>query len=285
MHMFIIEESSRSRGGRFCAASARRWRCRCSMRWCPRCPPHRRRHAALRLPLRRQRRHPGSVDADRPRARLRADADPQAARDVQERHQRRQRSRASAGRHVRRRHRRPPARLGRLAHRRSRVRSDAARHRGQARDIRRSDHRAADRQEHAGVVARAVGRLPDAGRVRLGRLLLREHGLVAQRDHAEPDRAPSARRVRTAVRRRRNGRRAARAHPQDGQHSRFREPGSQPPRQHARRGRSRQARRVPRLGPRHRAAHSERRAAGRARRSSCRTVRWTFPRRSTSTPS
>src|SRR2546422_4308690 len=34
-----------------------------------------------------------------------------------------------------------------------------------------------------------------AGRVRLGRLLLRQHLLVAQRDDAQPDRAPSARRL------------------------------------------------------------------------------------------
>ena len=40
---------------------------------------------------------------------------------------------------------------------------------------------------------------PHAGRLRLGRLLLRQHGLVAQRDDAERDRDPSARRLRAAL--------------------------------------------------------------------------------------
>ena len=62
---------------------------------------------------------------------------------------------------------------------------------------------------------------PDAGRVRFGRLLLRQHVVVAQRDDAEPDGDPPARRLRASVRRRRQRGRAARAHPQDRQHSRF----------------------------------------------------------------
>ena len=204
------------------------------------------------------------MDSENGGRELRADADPQTARGVQGRHQRHQRPLAPAGRYVRRRHRGPPARVGRLAHGRSRVRPHAARRRGQARDLRRSDRCAADRQGHARVVDRAVGGLPDPGRMRLGRLLLREHGVLAQRDDAESDRAPPACRVRTPVRRRRDRGRTPRAHPQDRQHSRFRGPGSQPPHRHARRGRPRQARGVPRFSPRRRAAHSERRAAGRA---------------------
>ena len=53
------------------------------------------------------------------------------------------------------------------------------------------------------ALARARRRHRDAERVRLGRLLLRQHGFLAQRDDAEPDREPPARRVRAAVRRRR----------------------------------------------------------------------------------
>src|SRR5580765_3617813 len=47
-------------------------------------------------------------------------------------------------------------------------------------------------------IARAVGGLSDAGVVRLGRLLLREHALLAQRDDAQSDRDASARRLRAA---------------------------------------------------------------------------------------
>ena len=78
--------------------------------------------------------------------------------------------------------------------------------RGEARDDGRSAHRPRDRQDVADPVARDVRRLPDAGLLRFGRLLLRQHRVVAERDDAEPHRVASAHRVRAAVRRRRQRR-------------------------------------------------------------------------------
>ena len=105
---------------------------------------------------------------------------------------------------------------------------DAAGRRGQAGDHRRPDDRAADRRHVPHPVARAGGRLPDAGLVRFRRLLLRQHRLVAERDDAEPDRVASAHRLRAAVRRRRQRRRAAGAQPERGQHPRLGARGGEP---------------------------------------------------------
>ena len=130
---------------------------------------------------------------------------------VRDQHQRPERPVAPAGRHVRRRHRRSSARLGRVADRRARLRPHAARRRGASwRPPPTSSPPSEIGKDVAHSVARAGGRLPDAGRLRLGRLLLRQHGFVAQRDDAEPDRVAPARRVRAAVRRRRQRRRSAR---------------------------------------------------------------------------
>ncbi len=64
-------------------------------------------------------------------------------------------------------------------------------------------------------------RFSDSGRLRLGRLLLRQHRLLAQRDDAEPRRNPSANRVRTALRRRRKRGRSHRPGEGHRKHSRF----------------------------------------------------------------
>ena len=152
-------------------------------------------------------------------------------------------------------------------------------------DVGRPVDRARDRQEHAGVVARTLRRLPDGGRLRLRRLLLREHRLVAQRDDAESGRDAPARRVRAAVRGRRHRGRAARAHPQDRQHSRFgrrrKSAGS--------RARSAWAIAASSTNISSRCATSNsafRTRNGRAhRRSSCRSGQWMCPRHSTSTRS
>ena len=143
--------------------------------------------------------------------------------------------------------------------RRSCVRSDQARRRSAARDNGRSDRRARNRQRHPGGVARAVRRFSDAGRLRLGRLLLRQHRLLAQRDDAEPRRNASANRVRAAVRRRRK--RGGSHRPDEGhrKHSRFGRRRSELPRQDARPRRPHQADRIPGVGPRDRAAHPEHR--------------------------
>ena len=85
-----------------------------------------------------------------------------------------------AGRHLRRRHRRPSPSLGRVAHRRARLGphpsgrgSAPGHHRGPIR-------RARNRQGHAGAFARAQSGQPHAGRLRFRRLLLRQHRLLAQ---------------------------------------------------------------------------------------------------------
>ena len=52
---------------------------------------------------------------------------------------------------------------------------------------------ARDRPDVADPVDRDVGGLPDAGRLRFRRLLLRQHRLVAERDDAEPHRVAPAR--------------------------------------------------------------------------------------------
>ena len=100
-----------------------------------------------------------------------------------------------------------------------------------------------------------------------------------------PAEVASAHRVRAPVRRRRQRRAAAGADEAQRQHPRFGDAGSQRPRQDAGRWRPAQADRVPGIGARNRAAHPERRKRGASRRSSCPTVPPTFPPNSTSTSS
>ena len=95
--------------------------------------------------------------------RLRAAADPAAARQRARSDQRAERPVAPAGRHVRRRHRRSPARVGGLADRRARLRPHPARRRGAAGHDGRSADRPGRSARLADAVARAVGRFPTQG--------------------------------------------------------------------------------------------------------------------------
>ena len=216
--------------------------------------------------------------------RLRADADAAAVRQRPQQDHRAQRPLASAGRHLRRRHRRSSARLRGVAHRRACLRPHEAGRRSEARHHRRSAHRPRDRQDVADPVDRDVRRFPDAGVLRFGRLLLREHRLVAQRDDAEQHRVASADPVRTAVRRRRQRRSAPGAQPIRREHPRLRPRRGEPRGEQSWPGRQGQAARIPRLRARSRAADSERRIAA-ASTSRCPSVRRTSPPRSTRIPS
>ena len=217
--------------------------------------------AALRLRLHRQRRHPESVDSRHDRRRLRADAHAAAVRQRSRPDQRAQRALAPAGRHLRRRHRRSSAGVGGVAHRRPRLRPHGAGRRSPARHHGRSDDRQRGRAHVAAAVARAGGGFPDAGRVRFGRLLLRQHRVVAERDHAQSHRIASARRVRAPVRRRRQRRGAPGPPAQPGQHPRFAARRGEPRQRRPRRRRPGEAGRVSRVGARGGAAHPELRVA------------------------
>ena len=144
---------------------------------------------------------------------------------------------------------------------------------------------ARDRQDVAHSVDRDVGRFPDAGLLRFGRLLLREHRLVAQRDDAEQHRVASADRVRAAVRRRRQRRGAPGAQPVRGQHPRLR-PRRGEPRRRSSLGAGRQGQAAASISTRCARSSSAFRTPSRSRwTSSCRSGPRTSRPRSTRTPS
>ena len=163
--------------------------------------------AAARVRLLPQRREHVPVAEQGGRQRVRAVADPGAARPLPRRGHGAVRSRQRPGEPVGRRHRRPPARRFLVAER-----HPSAQERGSRRargDDHRSDRRGRDRPGHAAGLAGALsraGRLD--GHLRRQRLQLRLYrlALVADADHAAAGRAQPAQRVRPDVRRRRHAR-------------------------------------------------------------------------------
>ena len=192
-------------------------------------------------------------------------ADPAAARNRARPDQRPQRPVASAGRHVRRRHRRSSARLGRVADRRARLRPHQP---GvEVRLATTADQLIARAigKTSRDAVARAGRRFPDAGLLRFGRLLLRQHRLVAERDDAESRRS----RIRgscssgcSATAAAREARRRA-AQPDGSILDSVRDEVEPPGDQTSGAGDKAQAGRIPRLGARDRAAHPARRRRSR----------------------
>ena len=140
------------------------------------------------------------------RRQFRAVADSESARAGQGSVARAERSRASAGRLVRRRQRRPRPRHRGLVERRARLGPPRRRRRRSVTLGTTVDQiaAAASRQGDAAALARAGPREADPDRLRQHRLLLLEHDFVAVADDPEPDGAASARGLRAAVRRRRH---------------------------------------------------------------------------------
>ena len=170
-------------------------------------------HAAW-VRLRGARRHPFGVEAAPDGPPVRAAAQPAAARRGARSLQHLHEPVAPGSRQQGRRQRRSQPRRRGVAHRRARLRPHAAGRRDPPRHDGRSDRGQAPGQGQPGPLDRDDARPGDAGGVRFRRLLLRQHRLVAQRDHAQHARDPPARHLRAPVRRRRQRRAAARPHPE-----------------------------------------------------------------------
>ena len=167
------------------------------------------------LRLHPQRCDPGAVRARRHRRRVRAVADPQPPGAGARPAARAERPRPPAGRLVRRRQTattRGRPRRGSAACMRGSAGGASAPPRSSSAPPPTSS-RARARPETPPAVARARARETDRHLVRLGRLLLLEHHLVARPHDAARDGAASPRGVRAALRRRRQRRRTAAPRP------------------------------------------------------------------------